>query len=435
MKYLFERYKKQAIIIQKVYRSYKLRKRFFISNKFRDLWWLRAQRNLVHYMSRLWRHYKLNKLFILMNVAAEKSMIKFDWNYVIKQSNEPIRIIGIYEVYNYPNTSSVYYYRNTFNNECSWIKPKGLSILDDINRRETDEKRLYGGSKRQIAIVTKWQALWRGYHCRSYYNYVEISLKISLNAELNYFNNPMKIDHLLNYALYCHVVLQDYNRARMLYIETLNRMEYLGPDSAIILYSYCIFSFVTHNCDYNDILMLLTRAKLAEEIQVNQLRKVKGLLNSLAIKNKTYHYGTIYNYATIGFYKNTAEIQNTSESWHNYAIVEFLIYNNYQLSFQLFVNAFKINQNNKLLKLNFDLMIYNYHGTNNVNISEIIRYEMEKLAIKDNEDQLVLQNRRNFAIVKVHAANKIKVSYVMFNRSFIYSFIHSFIHSFYFIFN
>jgi hypothetical protein len=60
---------------------------------------------------------------------------------------------------------------------------------------------------------------------RSQHHVLATAMRVALNAEMNYLDDPQKDHHLWNYALHQHVVVQDTDRARRLYIEALTRME------------------------------------------------------------------------------------------------------------------------------------------------------------------------------------------------------------------
>lgn len=51
-------------------------------------------------------------------------------------------------------------------------------------------------------------------------------------------------------------------------------MQYRGPDIPFVLYSYVVFAMVSHDEDYMDIVILLERAKKAEQV----LRCVNSLM-------------------------------------------------------------------------------------------------------------------------------------------------------------
>ena len=81
--------------------------------------------------------------------------------------------------------------------------------IDDTQFRERDEKLIHGCTLEQKRLLTKVQALYRGYKIRSYYLYVERAMEISEAAERMYMTYPEKDSSLYNYALHCHIILHD----------------------------------------------------------------------------------------------------------------------------------------------------------------------------------------------------------------------------------
>lgn len=173
--------------------------------------------------------------------------------------------------------------------------------------KEKEQIRQHGCTLKQKALAIKLQALWRGYLIRSYYLVVEKAMGISSTAGEKYMNDPDSEINLYNYMLFCHVVLNDYSRARDLYTKALQRMEYRGPDIAFVLYAYIIFAFVSHEEDHSDILILRDRARKAEEVRENMRRKRLGMVTSRSIERGTYKHGKVFDLAATGFFRHQAE--------------------------------------------------------------------------------------------------------------------------------
>jgi hypothetical protein len=121
--------------------------------------------------------------------------------------------------YQYPETPfRIFFYRHKVSGECTFEKPGKMRWIDDTQFRERWETLEYGCTLAQKAAITRVQALYRGYKIRSYYLYVEKAMEISEAAERMYMTHPEKDSSLYNYALHCHVILHDYDRARSLYV-------------------------------------------------------------------------------------------------------------------------------------------------------------------------------------------------------------------------
>jgi hypothetical protein len=277
-------------------------------------------------------------------------------------------------------------------------------------------------------------------------------LKISKNAEKKYFRHPDVDNNLYNYALHCHAVALDFNRARNLYINAINRMEKNGPDIAFILYSYAIFAFVTHDLDFVDIQMLLLRAKNAEYqrtilnratsaakarregVELKQtededfddnvdddddnksVTSLKSTTSESSVvkklkKKKNYPYGRVYKYAADGFFKETALRKNNKESWENFAACRFLVFNDFLGSFDGYLEAIKHDGNpiGEKLKSNFNLMMRFFCGDDEDKIEEVKQKRMQYFAEKDAIDEEYRRVIRDSKKKKNVAAAKIQV--------------------------
>lgn len=396
--------------IQALWRGYKFRKVFYHeSDGYTKLWYNRARIILSRHVLKTWNKYKTKKMKQIVNIVKNLPKTIREWEDLVDEARRPIRVVGVFEEYLYPKTRKIYFYRHQTRNAFTFEKPLRLKLLDNEVFYEQKYVRIHGASNKQIELAVKLQAMWRGYKIRSYYVSIEKALEISINAERLYLTDPSKDSHLLNYALHCHAKLHDYDRARRLYIETLRRMEWKGPDVAIILYSYCIFSLVSMDQDYADILMLLTRAKKAEESRENLVRRKRGERESEAIKNGTYAHGKVFEFATVGFFKNAAASLENAEAWHNYAVCKFLVYHDFLSSFDAFLCAFKYGATtDHRLKANFDLMMRAFHGNDKDHLAEIVRLRMRTLAEQKELVENDKTQRRNMARKRSISATKIK---------------------------
>ena len=191
-------------------------------------------------------------------------------------------------------------------------------------------------------------------------------------------------------------------------MEALRRMQWRGPDIAIVLYAYIVFAFVSHDNDYSDILMLVDRAKKAEEVREKMIRAAKGEPPSQALENGTYVHGKVFEFASLGFFKFAATSKDNCVAWHNYAACRFLIYNDFMTSFDSFLGAFRKDPKNKKLKANFDVMMNHFHGNNGEDMAAIIRDRMQIQARQDDELAEERRIRTLHAKERADAATKIK---------------------------
>jgi ankyrin repeat protein len=358
-----------------------------------------------------WRNYKFCRFANYLKIAMKQLSTFDDWAPILREAHWPRRNVAIYQEYLYPKSLNIYFYRHKLTGVCTMIKPKEIVAFDNLRRSEGLQRQKWGCTKSQLFLVIKLQALWRGKALRSQYDAIEKAMELSMHAKKNYFLNPEKDSHLYNYALTCHTFEHDMARARDLYIESLRRMEWRGPDDPFVLYSYSIFAFITHDNDYEDILMLLTRARKAEESRENINRKRRGEKENTAIKKGTYVHGKNFYLANVGFFRHAAKHQDNAQSWHNYAACRFLIYNDFIGSFDAFLNAFRWDPTNLRLKSNFDVMMEHFYGKDKEVTATVVRERMQLLAQRDAIEEQEKQDRREEYIRKTKSIALI-LSYV-----------------------
>jgi len=348
------------------------------------VWRTRHVKNL--YLSRAvknaWCRYRYRKNVARLEMVARQPKNENEWLALAKAARYVHRTVGVYSEFLHPDYPQfhLFFYKHNLSNYFQLRKPLKLVIKDERAWIDQNEIRQYGCTLKQMAGITKIQALYRGYKIRSYYVAVEAAMLISDNAEKQYMTFPDIDASLYNYALHCMCVTQDFKRARNLYAEGLRRMEYRGPDVAFLLYSYAIFSFVTHSLDYSDITELLHRARVAEEVREQQYRAAHGEEPSQAIQNGTYVHGKVYYLANIGFFRKFANEKANSMGWHLYAACRFLIYGDFAGSFDAFLESFRYAVDDKTLKANFDHMMRHFHGFDKRKLESIVTDRMRYLA-------------------------------------------------------
>jgi hypothetical protein len=196
-----------------------------------------------------------------------------DWEKVLDVSGYPLWVVGLDEGYLYPGTKKIFFDRNIETGVRSFHKPKEMEKRD---LQEYQAKEMYlerGYTPAQLKLALKLQALWRGHKIRSMYVFITKATSMCLHAESKFLKEPDSDRNLFNYTLYCHVVLNDNDRARPLYLEAMRRMTFKGPDLAQILYEYAIFAFVVHDGDIQECLELVARARAAKILHYNLIRK------------------------------------------------------------------------------------------------------------------------------------------------------------------
>jgi len=357
------------------------------------------------YLSRVvknaWCSYRYKKNVARLEMVARQPKTERQWLELVKAARYVHRTVGVYSEYLHPDYPQfhLYFYKHNLSNHFQLSKPLKLIVQDERTWIDQNETRQYGCTLKQMAGITKIQALYRGYKIRSYYVAVEAAMLISDNAEKQYMTYPDVDASLYNYALHCMCVTQDFKRARQLFAEGLRRMEYRGPDVAFLLYSYAIFSFVTHSLDYSDITELLHRARIAEEVREQQYRAAHGEEPSQAIQNGTYVHGKVYALANIGFYRKFANEKANSIGWHLYATCRFLVYGDFAGSFDAFLESFRYAVDDKTLKANFDQMMRHFHGYDKRKLESIVTERMRYLAdvaVKIENEKTVVRETARF---------------------------------------
>ena len=164
-----------------------------------------------------------------LEIAANLPKTLYDRQPILVRAHFPRRTVGVYEEYLYPDTKNIYFYRHKVTGDCVFKKPNELKYIDDRDWAETKQRQALGYTRREEQLVIKLQALYRGYSIRLYFGYVEKAMDVSAVAQSKYMKEPDLDSNLYNYALFCHCMQQDYDRARYLYAEAIRRMVHRGP--------------------------------------------------------------------------------------------------------------------------------------------------------------------------------------------------------------
>ena len=330
------------------------------------------------------------------------------WENFASKVKRPKRVIGIYEEYSHPYEKGIYFYKNKLTGIFSYPIPLEIDNKDGVDYYNVIERQTHGFTKREVWLALKLQAIWRGYTTRSQHRIIATANKVSLLAESNYLQEPDVDHHLWNYALHCFVVCHDIGRARELYVEALRRMGRNGPDQALVLYSYAIFGFVTHDLDYVDVLVLLERARKAEEVREINLRISRGEAEAQAILKGTFVHGKIFRVSDVGFFKYQSMRHHNSLAAHNFAASRFLVFDDFIGSFDAFLEGFKWNAKDMKMKSNFDIMMRHFHGSDKNVLSKIVIERMRVHAERDTSFRLLREQRLELLQQKIMAAKVIQ---------------------------
>ena len=376
---------------QAVWRGYSSRRRFYWSGLYKELFTLRAKKRLKVVVWRCWQYYKAYRKLRLARIIAGAPKTVAEWQALIDLVKQPRRVLGVFEEYLYPPTYDIKFYRNSSNGELTFKKPKWLKQIDIEHFNEAWAMRNFGCSLKMERLATKLQAYWRGFVTRKQFDFICRSTNICDSASEEYLKHPDSDRNLFNYALFCHVVQGDYDRARRLYIELLKRMQHKGPDIPQILYAYAIFAFVCHDADYHETLHYIERGRVAEEQNEIYIRKRDKKEPSKAIENGTYTHGRVFELASIGFFRYQFNMKPTEKTAHNYAVCRFLVYNDFPGSFDAFLEAFKYDPGNRRLAGNYKTMMAHFHGDSPEVVNEVKLNRLLFWTAKD--DRAVVEER------------------------------------------
>lgn len=356
----------------------------------------------------MWCFYQRRVEFKAMRLKKNQPATLHDWQEILDEARKPKRKVGMFEEYLYPGTHNIFFYRHSLTGVCMFQKPKKMKFLDEQAQIERQQMKRFGATIRQINLATRLQALWRGYQVRTYSRYVARAMQISVHAESRYLGNPDVDSNLYNYALHCFVGLQDVARARRAFVESLRRMQWRGPDLPFVIYSYCIFALVARDEAYMDVMLLLDRARVAEQELDAIKRKKLGAAENTNPAEGTFRFGKSYDLANTGFFKHLAVQSHNSFGWEAYAICRFLVYRDFNSSFDAFMDAFRFAPEDKALMDNFNTMMIHFHGQSKKRRDEVVTERMQHLAQLDADKQEVFRQRREYAQTRANAARTIQ---------------------------
>ena len=346
-----------------------------------------------------------------LRVAANAPKMLDDWSEILDRLGHPLRVIGVIEEYLYPETSNIFFYRNVNTGNIVFQRPKEIEEKDLRDHRDRIMLAEKGFTKSQERLAKKLQSMWRGYKVRTRFRIIIRAKAICVTAQQRFLDHPDNDQHLFNYTLYVQVVLNDYDRARPLYIEMLRKMTHRGPDIAQILYAYAIFSFVVHDQEFEECMSFVERGKVAEEKQYNYLRrqKLKGvdMRGYENYKDIPVSQGSTFELANIGFFHYTTTVKQVSEVFHNYAACSFLIYHDFEKAFDAYLKAFQLDPFNKKCRQNYDSMMLHVCDGDPQKVDQVANARMQVLGNKDHQRQLqaaqgrALTYHRNRSAVRI----------------------------------
>ena len=284
-----------AIIVQRNYRARAAR--FFVWMKRDDLEREQRRAAAAREVNRSWRGYRARRL-------ARRTMWRRDGPKTFEEWQElrgarttkSLRVVGVWNelLVQWPDVKM---YVNRVTSSAQWDKPYELEQHDVEEFRDLMQMLELGFTRAEEQTTIRIQNLWRGKRARDIFKIMVKGKRLLDEAETKYLRQPTKIVHLCNYMLYLHCCTHQYDKARPLYERAVEFMYQRGPDNAFVLYSYAIFLATVQEEDFDTIMELVRRARVAD-------------------RN-----GDAFKLAELGFYK-TAAVMNPldAQAQCNYAI-------------------------------------------------------------------------------------------------------------------
>ena len=346
------------------------------------LWWYRAEFVLANLGQRFWRGYCgrriMRRAYEVGRQPHPDDTKNFDyWLARQKEAFPPRRKFQLFDEYTLHGTPQTWeqrrlkgrenvcqdeggefiegsmfrdvrFYVNRVTDKAQWWQPDEWADQDQHDFVLREQIRLTGFTMEEYDAATCMQNLWRTRQARVNFKMMLKAKKLGEEAEGKYLADPEDIISLCNYALYLHVIEQEYERARKLYRYMLEFMAERGPDNAFVLYGCAIFGAVTLEEDWDVIKDWSYRGNVAD----SERAKKAGVA------------ATCYNLADSGFYKQKALFDQSGESWHNYALCRMLVYHDLAGARDAFIRAVHASPHDKRITTNFNVLIQDpdYYG-------------------------------------------------------------------------
>ena len=299
--YLFKMRTAAVQTIQPVYRGYHAR-RWLIESGENERMQRRRNTYLLSFMvARAWRAFLKRRYYSRRICERRAPKDLTGWRQLLaSMGTPPVRVNGFIEEHIFPHSARIYFYHHSVTGHCTFEKPRILAKADRRQIREKNQMFLnegYTDAQDDLAIVlqTMWRGEWlvflsvggwldflsslhvclvsalsyvsiscalstvilyihsnchmchcacscTGHKARKDFAVIESINELCRNSERVYLAAPNDLEALYNYALTAFVMLQDYDRARGLFLESMKRMERRGPDVPFVLYCYAIFA-------------------------------------------------------------------------------------------------------------------------------------------------------------------------------------------------
>ena len=186
-------------------------------------------------------------------------------------------------------------------------------------------------------------------------------------------------------------------------------MANLGPDIPFLLYAYAIFALVTHDEDYVEVRALIERAKVAEVQRMIYVRATRGEAERDILTN--FSYGKVFDLASIGFFRYAAVQHMNGLGWEMYALCRFLVYNDFNGSFDAFINAFRYEPENVATRENFDIMLTHFFGKDPYYKDQMVKKRLQYYSQMDADKEEARRIVRVALELRESSARRIQLWY------------------------
>lgn len=178
-----------------------------------------------------------------------------------------------------------------------------------------------------------------------------------------------------------------------------------------VLYSYSIFALMAGDEDYQDVMILIDRAKQAEITQddLRRRRRQEPTPNP-AIAKGVFPFGKCFELADAGFFRHHAMVSRNAFGWQSYALCRFLVFNDFIGSFGAYLEAFHFAPEDEKLMESFNMMMVHFHGKSKSKRDQVVKELMQHHAQIDADRQEQQRVTREAAMLRQSSAKKIQVS-------------------------
>jgi len=337
--------------IQRAWRGYASRA-FYANFLYERLWWNRHMRYFALLVQRLWAGHVFRRQVRKLKVqnTLGKKLRYEDWQRLIDDAiaadrngggpKAPLRSFRMFDEYRLVGTVDVNFYVHRVTYAGVWDQPQAWVDDDVREREELAEMMRLGYTLAERDAATRFQRMWRARVVRVAFRDVMRGQRLMSGGEVGYMQDPDSPVAVANFALFKHVMVHDYDHARLLYARCLEMMEHRGPDNCFVLFSFAIFLAVTQEDDWDTINLLVERA------------------HACNFRNKRDRRPTRYNLAKAGYFRLATAIDSRNgPAWHNYALCLQLAFKDYPGATEAYIQAVMAAPTDEVIQDNFNYFL------------------------------------------------------------------------------